>query len=49
MCIIESARTNIATRQLGNIGALKFENCKFEDCHFIVIAAKEINEFMCCL
>jgi hypothetical protein len=36
-----SANNCIATRELGIIGALKFENCKFENCHFTVTAAKE--------
>jgi hypothetical protein len=31
----------IATRELGIIGALKFENCKFENCHFTINATKE--------
>jgi hypothetical protein len=29
------------SRELGVSGALKFENCKLENCHFTVIAAKE--------
>jgi hypothetical protein len=29
------------TREVGIIGALKSENCKFENCHFTVTAAKE--------
>jgi hypothetical protein len=32
---------NIATRELGITGALKFENLKFKNCHFTVTAAKE--------
>jgi hypothetical protein len=38
--IIEPSSTdNIVTRELA--GALKFENCKFKNCHFTVTAAKE--------
>jgi hypothetical protein len=32
---------NIATRELGITGALKVENCEFENCHFSLTAAKE--------
>jgi hypothetical protein len=32
---------NIATRELGISDALKFENFKFENCHFTVTAIKE--------
>jgi hypothetical protein len=38
--IIEPSN-NIATRELGNTGALKFENCMFQNCHFTVTVAKE--------
>jgi hypothetical protein len=34
-----SSTTNIATREIGITGALKFEKCK--NCHFTVAAAKE--------
>jgi hypothetical protein len=29
------------TRELGITGALKFENCKCENCHFTVTVTKE--------
>jgi hypothetical protein len=42
--IIEPLNTNnIATRELGIVGALKFENCKFENCHFTVTTAAKKN------
>jgi hypothetical protein len=34
-------RNNIATTELEITGALKFENCKLENCRFTVTAAKE--------
>jgi hypothetical protein len=38
---LEVGTNNIATRDVGIIGTLEFENCKFENCHFTVTAAKE--------
>jgi hypothetical protein len=40
--IIEPSKTdNIVRRELAITGALKFENCKFKNCHFTVTAVKE--------
>jgi hypothetical protein len=40
--IIEPSSTNnTATRELEITGALKFENCKFDNCHFTVTIPKE--------
>jgi hypothetical protein len=38
---LQVCTNNIATRELGIIGALKFENCKLENCYFTINAAKE--------
>jgi hypothetical protein len=36
-----ASTSNVATRELEITGALKFENCQFENCHFTVTSAKE--------
>jgi hypothetical protein len=45
--IIESSSTNnIVTRELGITGALKFENCEYENYQFTVTATKENKEVL---
>jgi hypothetical protein len=39
--IIETSGTNNITREVGITGALKFENCKFENYNFNVTVGKE--------
>jgi hypothetical protein len=41
-----SSTNNIATGEPGITGALKFDNCKLENCHFTVNAAKENERVM---